>query len=145
MNQNQLLRYSFLWSEARLIIAAVALLIGGTPPILKIGGFMPFLFGLAYALLRLSWLVSGAASIYLGYLWFSGDKKLFGGKETLDTIAFLVSIVSGINLGLVGVTGNNIGMSIVYNYPIFIITALIYLASAYHLYSRWKASGERVF
>src|SRR3989344_2566175 len=37
MNHNNLERYSFLWSEVRLIIAALALFLGGVSPLLKLG------------------------------------------------------------------------------------------------------------
>ena len=94
--------YSFLWSEVRLLIAAIALLIGGYPPIIY---FLPVpaLYGLLYMGLKVAWLVSGAAAAYLLYRWYSGGQRLFGKKETLDTVAFFVCVVSGINLGFFGI------------------------------------------
>jgi hypothetical protein len=135
---DKLEEYSFLWSEARLLIAAIALLIGGRPPLLLV---LPTLYGV----LTLAWLMSGVASGYLLYRWNAGGQKLFGGKAPLDTAAFFVSVVSGINLGLAGLIGRNIGISISSNYFVFIVVALLYLASAYHLYTRWNASGKKLF
>ena len=139
-SQSELEHYSFLWSEARLAIAAVALFLGGTPPLLKILPVAP-----VGTLLTLAWLVSGAASCYLLYRWFQNDKKVFGGKESSDTAAFFVSVVSGINLGFVALLQTNIGMNISSSYGIFVLTAIIYLIAAWHLYQRWNASHQRIF
>ncbi|MEK7642885.1 MAG: hypothetical protein AAB372_00305 [Patescibacteria group bacterium] len=141
---DQLERYSFLWSEARLVIAAVALLIGGRPVLLAILP-VPMFFGLVRLVLTLSWLISGAVSGYLLYRWVTGNKVLFGKKDQPDLIAFLISVVSGINLGLTGLTGNNIGMSILGSKMIFIVTAIMYLAVAGYLFKRWNESGKKVF
>lgn len=138
MHPDALETYAFWWSEARLIIAALALLLGGTPPILYLASGM----GVVITLLKLSWIISGVAAVYLLYRWISGGQKLFGHKNTKDTIAFFVMVVSGINLGLVGLIGNNIGMSIASSYAIFIIVAVIYLVAAYHLYTRRTAHGR---
>src|SRR3989344_5830873 len=132
----QLERYSFLWSQARLLIAAVALFIGGVPPVLAYNP-IPGLYGLVSSLLTLSWIISGVAALYLAYRWNANHQMLFGGKAQRDTIAFFISVVSGINLGLTGVLGNNIGMSITSNQFVFIIVGLLYLATAYHLQQRW--------
>ena len=137
-NPNELTKYSFLWSEVRLVIAALALFMGGVPPVAR---FLPWLSGL----LPLAWLISGAAAVYLLYRWNKNNQHLFGGKNKHDLWAFLVLIVSGINLGLVPILSTNIGMSISSNRGIFIIVGIIYLVSAYHLWSRWKAAGERLF
>lgn len=141
---HKLERYSFLWTEARLIIAAIALLLGGIP-VLRFLLPVPALFGLVGTILTLAWIISGAAAVYLLYRWYTGGQMLFGAKSTQDTIAFFVAVVSGINLGLVGLLGRNIGMSISSNYIVFVITALIYLAAAAYLYKRWNASGQRLF
>ena len=61
-------RNSFLWSEVRLIIAAVALFLGGLPPIYLVLP-IPALFGFVRILLVLAWIVSGVASGYLLYRW----------------------------------------------------------------------------
>ena len=144
LHPDSLERYAFLWSEVRLIIAALALFIGGVPPVLY---FLPFsgLYGILTILLKLAWLISGVASVYLVYRWLSGGQKLFGHKDTKDLVAFLIMSVSGINLGLVALIGSNVGMNISSSYPVFLIVAVLYVISTYHLYTRWKASGERVF
>ncbi len=149
MNENEHLkphmleRYSFLWSEARLIIAAIALFIGGYPPILKITPF--FLYGLVSSLLTIAWIISGIVSGYLLYRWTKNNQMLFGGKAQMDTVAFFVNIISGFNLGIAGLIGLNIGMSISSNYLLFSLVAVIYLLSAFHLFKRWKASEEKIF
>ncbi|MEK7180064.1 MAG: hypothetical protein AAB706_01175 [Patescibacteria group bacterium] len=149
MNQNEHLkphmleRYSFLWSEARLIIASIALFIGGYPPILKI---TPLIFySLVSSLLTIAWIISGIVSGYLLYRWNQNNKMLFGGKAQMDTVAFFVNIVSGFNLGITGLIGTNIGMSISSNYYLFVLVGIIYIFSAMHLFKRWKASGEKIF
>jgi hypothetical protein len=136
-------RYSFLWSEVRLLIAALALFLGGVPPALyfiRVSG----LYGTIHSLLTIAWLVSGAAALYLFYKWYKG-RMLFGGKVQMDTYAFFVMVVSGVNLGLTGLLGNNIGMSISSNRVVFFVVGLLYLAAAYRLYRSWKSNGERVF
>ena len=136
-------RYSFLWSEARLLIAALALFLGGVP-VLTVVLPVPVLYGLVRLLLTLSWIISGAASGYLIYRWFTGGKKVFGGKDNKDVIAFFVSVVSGLNLGLTGLTGQNPGMSLASGGTIFTLVGLVYLVSAWHLWRRWKATGEKM-
>lgn len=141
---NQLERYSFWWSEARLVVAALALFLGGVPPIYALLR-IPSLFGLLSLLLTLAWIISGAASGYLLYRWYSGNRMLFGGKAPLDTTAFLVSVVSGINLGLAGIIRTNLGLSISSNKLVLILVGLLYLAAAGYLYQRWAASGRKIF
>jgi hypothetical protein len=136
-------RDSFLWSEVRLVIAAVALFLGGVPVVYVILP-IPVLYGLIHTLLILAWLISGVASCYLLYGWYKNGMKLFGKKETWDTVAFFVAAISGINLGLAGLFGRNIGMSIVAGRSVFVIVGLIYLATAWYLYQRWSASGKKL-
>lgn len=143
MQPRELEKNSFLWSEIRLVVAAVALFIGGTPPVLKITPYA--LYGFVSSLLTIAWIVSGLASLYLLYRWNGAGKMLFGRKNTKDTAAFFVSVVSGVNLGVAGLLSKNIGMSISSNYGVFIIVGLVYLAAAFQLYSRWKANGEKLF
>ena len=140
---HQLERYSFLWTETRLVIAAVALLMGG--PLLYTVFPIPSLFGLLRLLLTLGWLISGFASGYLFYRWYFGSKTLFGHKKQLDTIAFLVSVVSGVNLGLAGLFQKNLGMSIFSTYGFWVIAGIAYLVTAAYLFRRWKESGEKIF
>lgn len=133
-------RYSFLWTEVRLVVAALSLIVGGYPIALRI---IPI--PLTGSLLVLCWVISGVASGYLGYRWYIGGQKLFGGSHMKDTVAFGVAVVSGINLGIVGLLGQNIGMSLLPSRIIFMFTGLVYLASAYWLYTKWKSHGEKVF
>ena len=138
---DQLEKYAFLWSEARLPIAAVALFLGGVSPIIKIFAYSNFIS----ALLSLSWIISGVASVYLLYMWYTKGMKLFGGTDHRDAGAFFISVVSGINLGLVGILGINIGMSISSNSLVFFIVGIVYLVSALHLFMRWNESGKKLF
>lgn len=136
---DKLERYSFIWSEARLIIAALALFLGGVPPITKI---LPY--SLTSPLLTVAWIVSGLASGYLLYRWYTNHQIIFGGKGPRDTTMFFVSVVSGLNLGVAGVS-KNIGMSISSNYIVFILVGILYILAAIHLFRRWQSSGQKLF
>lgn len=147
MSSHDLLKYSFLWTIIRLPIAAVALFVGGTPPIyllfssIGLGGLPLLQTGLT-----ISWIISGAASAYLLYTWYQHKMKLFGKNDVVDMGTFLVATISGINLGLVGLIGTNIGMNIVQsNYVAFLIMGVLYLASAYHLYTKWDKHHQKLF
>lgn len=140
---NKLERYSFIWSEARLIIAALAMLIGGASPIYLIAPAS--LFNLTQTGLTIAWLISGVSALYLLYRWYTNGMKVFGGNDMKDTVAFLAMVVSGLNLGLVPLLGKNIGMSILSGRPVFFVSGVIYLVVAYYLYKRWKSHGERLF
>lgn len=135
-------RYSFLWSEARLVIAAGALFLGGVPPFLRYAP--PAFYGLMGVLNTLAYLISGAAAVYLLVRW-NPHRKVFGGSQRYDAGAFFVLVASGVNLGIVGLMGTNIGMSISRNYTLFVIVGILYLASAYHLWKRWNAHGQKLF
>lgn len=137
-------KYSFWWSEARLILGAIALLLGGVPvvfAILPISG----LYSLVGSLLTLAWIISGVASGYMLYRFWIGGKTVFGGKEQRDIIAFWVSVVSGFNLGVTGLFGTNIGMQISSNRIVFTLAAVVYVIVAVQLYRRWNASGKKIF
>ena len=138
---SQLVRNSFYWSQARLVLAAVALFLGGTPAVIY---FFPY-SGSLWSLLKVAWLVSGLASAYLGYRWYTGGQRVFGGKDQKDAAAFGVSVVSGLNLGITGLLGTNIGMSISSHSTVFIIVGAVYLAAAWHLHRRFKEKGENLF
>src|SRR4029078_265297 len=105
---NQMEKYACLWSEVRLVIAALALFIGGIPPAVKFGILAP-----GSAILTLAWIVSGLAAVLLAYEYFV-HRKVFNTKKPHDMLAFLILVISGINLGLVPILGRNIGMSIIY-------------------------------
>ena len=137
-------KYSFWWSEARLILGAIALALGGVPvvfAVLPVSG----LFSLVGSLLTLSWIISGIASGYMLYRFWTGGKTVFGGKEQRDIIAFWVSTITGFNLGITGLFGTNIGMSLSSNRIVFTLAAVVYVIAAVHLYRRWNASGKRIF
>ena len=142
MNPHDLEKYAFLWSEVRLVIAGIALVLGGIPPIFLI---LPGAYGLTAPLLKLCWIISGVAVAYLAWRWYDKKMHVFGGKDNTDSIAFAVMIVTGLNLGLTGLTSNNIGMSIIGGRVVFFVVGLLYFWVAYHLYNRWKKSGKRVF
>lgn len=143
-HSDKLERYSFIWSEVRLIIAAIALFLGGVPPVLKFFP-IPGLYGTISSILTVCWIISGLAAGYLLYRWYANHQKIFGGKGHRDTTMFFVSIVSGLNLGITGVLGINIGMSISSNKIIFVIIGVLYLFTAVHLFRRWKSSEEKIF
>lgn len=143
MQPHGLERLSFLWSEVRLLIAALALLLGGIPP-LRLLLPAPSLHGFVGLILTLSWLISGLAAAYLLYRWYTGGRMLFGGRDMKDTVAFFVMVISGINLGIVPILGN-IGMSISSNYTVFIVASVAYIVAALYLYRRWKQFGEKIF
>jgi hypothetical protein len=145
MNHAQLQWWSFVWSEVRLLIAAVALFIGGVPPALFLAINVPGMLPFVTLLLRLCWLVSGVAALYLLYGWASGGQKIFGRKDTWDLAAFAVLVVSGINLGIVGLTGQNIGLSLAPNYLVLVAAAVVYLVCAIYLYRSWSSHGQKVF
>lgn len=133
-------RYSFLWSQARQVIAAVALFVGGVPVVY----YFSFLYFLA-PFLTLMWLITGASSVYLLYRWNKAGQRVFGGKDKTDTAAFLISGITGVNLGLAGLLSTNIGMSIASGRIIFIVTGAVYLWTAWHLHKRWNENGQRLF
>lgn len=139
----KLTRYSFFWSEARLVIAAVSLIFGATPIVYTIA---PFSF--IIQLIMLAWIISGLASLYLLYRWFSDGWKVFGGKNKTDIVAFAIMVISGINLGIAGLALGNIGMKLtppaVFT-VVMIITGLVYLWTAYHLWRRWSATNGALF
>jgi len=136
-------RYSFLWSEARLLIAAFALFLGGVPPILKLTPYA--LYGFVNSILTLCWVISGIASAYLLLRWFGNKQVVFKGKEKNETYAFFVSVVSGLNLGIAGIFSKNIGMSITMNHFILFVVGILYLWAAWTLYRGWKGNEEKVF
>ncbi|MFM2357959.1 MAG: hypothetical protein RJA61_696 [Candidatus Parcubacteria bacterium] len=140
LKRDRLIAYSFLWSEARLVIAAGALFLNGVPPISLIFG----LYGFMGTLLTFAWIISGVASGYLLYQWHKEGGQLFGKKELSDRVYFFVLIVSGFNLGFAGLFKTNIGMSISSNYVLFLIVGLLYIFSAYYLFTQWKKNNKKI-
>ena len=141
MSPAELLRYSFLWSKVRLVVAAIALFLGGIPPLRFVLSDSVF----TSLILTVAWVLSGLASLYLLYRWMKAGQTLFGHKDSWDTAAFWVMVVSGLNLGIAGIFRINIGMTISSNYLLFVLVGLIYLASAYRLYTRYHAHGKHLF
>lgn len=141
LQPQRLQRYCFLWSQARQVLAAVALFVGGIPTVVY---FFPSSSFLA-SLLTPTWLISGFASAFLLYRWNEGGRKLFGGTDQKDMIAFLISGVTGINLGLAGLLGTNFGMTIASGRTIFFVTGVVYVWTVWHLQKRWNESGQRLF
>lgn len=143
MQADKLERYAFLWSLARMVIAAFSLFFGAMPIAYRL-----LMGSSVMSLLPLFWLISGAASVYLVYIWFKKGQMVFGGKVRNDTIAFLIMIVTGLNLGYTAI-GSNIGMNLVWDMPIadllFKATGIIYLVVAYYLWKRWNASQQNLF
>jgi len=135
--------YSFEWSLVRLVVAAATLILSGSVPIVY--RLFSYSFYPLYTLLNLSWIISGLSAGYLLYRWHNGGQKLFGKKDQKDMAAFLVMGVSGINLGIVGLLGTNIGMSISSARIVLVIVGVAYLASAYHLHQRWQENGKKLF
>jgi hypothetical protein len=141
MERKMLDLYAFWWSEARLVIAAGALFLGGIPPALYFLGSFP----LVGPLLNLSWVLSGLVSAYLLYRWYESKWFLFGRDLPRERAAFAVNIVTGFNLGLVPIIGRNIGMSVSSNYILFVIVGLLYLATAVYLFRIWSTHGQTLF
>jgi len=138
-------RYAFLWSLINLVITAFSLFFGAMPIAYM---FMGSSSNLVSSLLPLAWLITGAAAIYLGYLFHKNEQKLFGGTDKKNKITFLIMVVTGINIGFAAIS-TNIAMGLVWDMPIadiiFKAFAVLYLYIAWHLYTQWKAHGETLF
>jgi hypothetical protein len=103
------------------------------------------MFGLARMGLVAAWIISGIAAGYLLYRWYDGGQKIFGGRDHKDTLAFLVLGISGLNLGFTGIFGKNLGMTIASGRLVFALVAIAYLVAAWHLWTRYKKHGEKLF
>ncbi len=147
MNHNKLEKYSFWWSEVRLALGAIALFLGGVPSVVYlIARFNLFgLFNPVFVLLNIAYLISGASAIYLLYRFFKGGRRVFDSKHWMDLGSFAVMVISGINLGLTAVIGQNPGLSITAYHPILIVVGIFYLVSMVYLYRRFRAHGNRLF
>lgn len=135
--------YAFMWSMARMLIAALSLVLGG-PVVYEILGYQN-MFSTVGALYDLACVISGVAAAYLLYLWFQNGNRVFGASDQKDTIAFFVMVVSGFNLGLVGLGAENPGLSIFSAQVFWYLGAAIHLAATYYLYTRWVSNGKRLF
>jgi len=138
-------KYSFLYSEIRLLVAAVALIIGGMPPVMYVAMLVPALMGLLTTLLTLGQILSGVAAGYLLYLWQQKEWRVFGAQKGADIAAFAIMIGSGLHLGIAGLFRVNIGMTVTMSYSVFVIAGILYVLSAIYLFKRWKEKGEQLF
>ncbi len=141
---DKLERYAFLWSILLLVVTALSLFFGVMPIVYTVVGYG----GIITPFLTLSWLISGIAGIYLLYLWYKAGYRVFGKTDMKDIVMFLIMAVTGVNVGL-GALGNNILMNLAYNFGSFDIiykaVAIIYLAVAFYLFTKWKGGGQVVF
>ncbi len=142
MRPATLVRYAFYWSQARLLIAAAALFLGGVPPLIYL---FPAFADVGANILYVFWIVSGIVSAYLLYHWLRADQKLFGHQDYWDLAAFWVSIISGINMGFNGIFHINIGMRISTDPTVFMIVGVIYLLAALRLFTRYRGHSNKLF
>jgi hypothetical protein len=133
----------FWWSEVRLGIAAVALFIGGVPPIYLV--VQPSLYPFVGILLKIAWIVSGLTAGYLLYRWYDTGQKLFGHKDHRDLLSFLVVVLSGMNLGFAGLFGQNLGMTVTSSHLVFIVVGFIYIFSAWKLWNGYRTNKSKIF
>lgn len=134
-------RYAFYWLLALLVFSAGALFLGARPPITLILGYS----SLVFSVLKLMWIISGVAAVYLTYSWVQNKKRVFGGTEKKDMAAFWFMILCGYNLGIMGLMGMNIYFQIAMGYFVYIITGIAALVFAGYLYKRWLDCGQRLF
>lgn len=127
-----------------MVLAAIALFLGGVP-VLRVVIPISFLAGLVGTILTLSWLISGVVSVYWLYRWNKGKKLLFGRRKRLDTVVFFIAVISGLNLGFAGLSGNNLGMIMSSSTSTFVIVGLLYLASAAYLLKQYRRHNEKIF
>jgi hypothetical protein len=136
-------RACFYWTEARLITAAIALFLGGYPPVLYFNP-IPAFGGFLSTLVTVAWVISGPVSLYLLYRWLKNNKVVL--NNTLrDKVAFFIAVVSGLNLGFAGIARTNIGMSLADSTLTFVLTGCLYLVVAIYLYQHWKRHNENLF
>jgi hypothetical protein len=138
IKNKSLLEWAFCWNQLRLVIAGATLILAKQSPILTYLS-IPIISPLAMNFMGAAWIISGGAAGYLIYKWNEGGKKVFGGDDKKDVVAFWIAVITGVHLGIAGLTGNNIGFSVVpYEIivPVMIITGVAYFWSAYHLHKR---------
>ena len=138
-------QYSFIWILLMLVLTAISLLVEATPIVNTIFESSSVLYGPISALLNLSWIISGFVSLYLMYRWNTGGKTLFGGKDKKDLYAFLITIVTGLNIGFMGLFDKNILMDLFYSSALYSIAGIIYLIVVFQLYTSWNKNNKKVF
>jgi len=141
MTSSNLERYSFYWLLALLVSSAAALFLGARPPITLITGYSSAI----WSLLNVAWIISGVTSVYLTYQWIQHEKILFGAKESKDVAAFGFMMLSGFNIGILGILGTNIYFEIFMGTIVFVITGIISVAVAAYLYKRWQENDKSLF
>ncbi len=135
-------RYSFLYLLLTLAFTMLTLFSGGYPIITRVFDYTSGI----YSILQLCWLVAGASAGYLAYQFYKHDKKVFGGTESKQVVfAFYFALALGINLGLTAILRDNIFFNILYGQIVYIVFGIASAASAYFLYTAWKAHGETLF
>ena len=137
---DKLERYSFLTLLSALGFSAIALFNGGYPIITMILGYSN-----SYSLLSIAWLVSGAAAVYLSYLYWKNNKKVFGGGDKKSELAFLFALLLGYNLGLTALIRENIFFNIFHGTILFVAFGVLCVVVGYILYTKWKSNDEKLF
>ena len=135
MNPANLVRYAFYWTMAQMAITVLALLMGGYPPVFYILGYG----SLVTLGLKLAWIMSGAAAAYLLYRCYKNKHKIFTKETPYDKPAFLFAIITGLNLGVVGLLNKNIAMMITSSGVIYNLVAVAYVVAIIYLWRRWSA------
>lgn len=136
--------YAFMWSMARMALAAIALLLGGMPLAVYVSQLIDasFAYEIVRPLLSLSWILSGLAALYLLYRWSLNEYRIFNSTDRNKRIAIIVLIVSGINLSLTPILSKNIGISIAFGAPFYQLIlyagAAVYLWVLFSLWTAWK-------
>ena len=140
-SSSSLERYSFYVLLALLVFSAVALFLGGRPPITLITGSS----SVVWQLLSLGWLLSGVSAGYLAYQWAQNKKQLFGRSDIEDTLAFVFMIAAGLNLGITGATGVNIFLDLFMGRLSYIVTGVLCIGVAGYLYKQWQKNDDALF
>jgi hypothetical protein len=142
LKQNSPLEWAFLWNQARLLIAGATLVLAKQSPILTYLS-IPVITPLAGTFMSIAWLISGLVAGYLIWHWYHSERTYFGGKETIDQVAFWVATITGVHLGIAAIF-TNIGFALTPDFlstPVMIATGLLYFWSAYHLHKRGGAKA----
>ena len=142
MTPAKLERYAFFWLIGLLALSAIAMLLGARPLAHVVFGYSSNSIN---SLLNLSWIISGVAALFLAYQWTKHSKQVFGGNDKKDLAAFLIMLLTGFNLGIYGILGQNYILNINDSFAYLIILSALCIWSGYHLWTRWTESGERVF
>ena len=141
MQPHNLEKYSFYWLIASLALTVISLLMGGSPIAMTVFGYG----ALVSLLLKISWILSGAAGGYLLYRWYTAERTLFGEKRNQDLAAFMVATITGVNIGIYGIIQQNILMMMFMASIFNTIGAVLYVVVVIYLWRRWQESGGNLF